>query len=166
MQNGPLQHLHAADGGSDGELELGDAEVVDELDLGVDDVADIDEREGWAVGLAGGGVDGAGAGGPVTGTEDVDADDAVAGEIEQAQVAGQEELRPPGSYLRGAGERMADQDGIVARGVELAIDSVVQRGVDEDLAALEGEDFVEDEVSLVGGCGYWDGVFFGPFVCA
>jgi hypothetical protein len=80
-----------------------DAEVVDELDLGVDDVADADEGEGWAVELAGGGIDGAGAGGAVTGAEDVDADDAVAGEIEQAEVAGQEELRPPGAYLRGAG---------------------------------------------------------------
>src|ERR1035438_4385020 len=103
MQNGPLQHLHAADRGADGELEARDAEAVDELDLGVDDVADVDEGEGWAVGLAGGGVDGAGAGGPVTGAEDVDADDAVAGEIEQAQVAGQEELRPPGSDLCRAG---------------------------------------------------------------
>ncbi len=33
-EDGPLQHLHAADGGADGELEALDAEVVDELDLG------------------------------------------------------------------------------------------------------------------------------------
>ena len=37
-----------------------------------------------------------------------------------------------------------------------AVDGVVQRGVDEDLAALEGENFVDDEVSLEGGGGDWD----------
>jgi hypothetical protein len=36
----------------------------------------------------------------------------------------------------------------------------VQRGVDEELAALEGENFVEDEVSLEGGGGDWDWIFF------
>ncbi len=97
-EDGPLEHLHAADGGSDGELEALDAEVVDEFGLGADDVADADQGEGRAVGLAGGGVDGAGAGGSVTGAEDVDADDAVAGEVEQAEVAGEEELGPPVAY--------------------------------------------------------------------
>ena len=152
-EDGPLEHLHAADGGSDGELEALDAEVVDELDLRADDVADADEGEGGAVGLAGGGIDGAGAGGAVTGAEDVDADDAVAGEIEQAEVAGEEELRPPGADLGGAGEGVTDEDGVVARGVELTVDGVVEGGVDEDFAAFEGEDFVEDEVSLEGRAG-------------
>ncbi len=71
-------------------------------------------------------------------------------------VAGQEELRPPVADAGGAGEGVTDQDGVVARGVELAIDGVVQGGVDEDFAAFEREDFVEDEVSLERRLGYWD----------
>ncbi len=164
VEDGPLEDHHAADGCADDELEAGDAEVVDELDLGVDDVADADEGEGGAVELAGGGVDGAGAGGTVTGAEDVDADDAVAGEIEQAEVAGEEELRPPVANPGGAGEGVTDEDGVVARGVELAVDGIMQRGVDEDFAALEGENFVDDEVSLEGGGWDWDWIFFGHFV--
>ena len=53
--------------------------------------------------------------------------------------------------------------GIVAGRVETAVDGVVERGVDEDFAALEGEDFVDDEVSLERRLGYWDWIFFGHF---
>ena len=56
---------------------------------------------------------------------------------------------------------MTDENRVVSRCVELAVDGVVQRGVDEDLAALEGENFVDDEVSLEGGGGDWDWIFFG-----
>jgi hypothetical protein len=48
---------------------------------------------------------------------------------------------------------VTNQHRVVSRCVELAVDGVVQRGVDEDFAAFEGENFVEDEVSLEGGLG-------------
>ena len=53
-----------------------------------------------------------GPGGAVAGAEDVDAEDAVVFEVEQA--AGSKELRPPLRHLGGAGEGVADENDVVS----------------------------------------------------
>ncbi len=53
-------------------------------------------------------------------------------------------------HLGRTGEGVTNQHRVVARCVQLAVDGVVEGGVRKDLAALEGENFVEDKVSLEG----------------
>ncbi len=43
---------------------------------------------------------------------------------------------------------MADEHGVVARGVELAVDGVVVGGARQDFPAFEGDHLVEEEVPL------------------
>ena len=87
------------------------------------------------VDFAGLGIDGAGPGGAVTGAQHVDADDEVV--LERENRAGSEDLGPPGADQRRAGERVANQNGVVPRRIEPAVDGVMQRGTDQGAAALE-----------------------------
>ena len=91
--HGPFERLHAADGAAENEPETADAEGVEKARLGVDVVADGDERKIGAVDQAGFRIDGAGAGGTVAGAEKVNADDEVV--FQGQHGAGSEDLRPP-----------------------------------------------------------------------
>src|SRR3954454_1025882 len=96
--NGPFKNLHTTNGRADCQLELLDAEGLNQHGLRVHDVANIDEGESGTVHAAAVSIDGGRAGGSITRAENIDADHAIAFEIEQP--AGSEELRPPCGHLR------------------------------------------------------------------
>jgi hypothetical protein len=136
-------------------VEFGDAEVVEEQPLGAHHVADRDEGKQDAVGPAGGGVEGGRAGGALAAAEDVGADDEEAAGIDG--FAGADEVVPPAGLFVGRGsasrrvvvaaEGVADEHGVVARGVERAVGLVAKREAGEDLAAAERERFPVDEIA-------------------
>ena len=137
-QDGPLQGLHAADGAAQHQAQLADAERIEQAGLGADVVANGDEGKIGAVGLAGFRIDGAGPGGTVTGAQHVDADDEIVFEREHG--AGSKDLRPPGADQSRAGKRVADQNGVVPRRIEPAVDGVMQSGTRQSAPALERQD--------------------------
>src|SRR5262249_10520452 len=140
---GPGQRLHAADGAADDGVQPVDAEVVDDLGLGADDVEDGHDGEIAAVASAGGGGGRGWPGRAVAGAEDVDADDGVAGDVEGA--AGAEQFDPPVADAGGAGEGVADEDGVVASGVEVAVDGVAHGDRGQSSAGGENEGLVLGE---------------------
>ena len=58
---------------------------------------------------------------------------------------------------------MTNQHSVISRRVQLPVNGVVQRRMDENLTAFEGEDFVDEEVSFENGFGYWYRIFLGHF---
>ena len=74
-------------------MELLDAEVIEERNLGVDEIGGVEVGKGRAKGLAGFGIDGSRAGGAVAAAEVVGADDEKAVGIDG--LAGADEGRPP-----------------------------------------------------------------------
>lgn len=159
VKRGKVDGEETTDGGADDGVELGNAEVVDQGELGIDDIASADGGEGGAVGFGGGGVDGSGAGGAVAAAEVVGAEDEVFVGVEDFAWA-DEEIPPTalavfgpavagvwdgsgdaGSVL-GAGERVEEQDGIVFGGVESAVAFVSDASVSEGVTGGQGEGLV------------------------
>lgn len=159
VEGGEVDGEQTTDGGADDGVELGDAEVVDESELGIDDIASADGGERGAVGFGGSGVDGGRAGGAVAAAEVVGAEDEVFVGVED--LAGADEEIPPAALavfgpavagvgdgggdaggVLGAGERVEEQDGVVFGGVEGAVAFVSDAGVGEGVAGGQGERFV------------------------
>ena len=132
VARGPFQHLHAAHRSADDAEQLVDAEVIDQAHLRIDHVADGDDGEVEAVGLARARVDRGGPRRAHAAAEDVGADDEEAVGVDR--LAGADERRPPAGL---AGHRVLARDVLVAR----------QRVADEDGVGLVG---VERAVGLVG----------------
>ena len=168
------QRRHAAHRAADDGMERGDAEVVEQELLRAHHVEDGDEGETDAIGPAGGGIGRGRAAGADAAAEDVGADHEEAGGVHGLARADQV-VPPAGLAVLGrvhpgavvvAAERMADEDGVVARGVELTVRLVAQGEAGEHLAALEGErlraDKVprRDEAGLAGREGAEDGLVF------
>ena len=149
MEDGPLQRLHAADGAAQHQPQAADAERIEQPRLRAHVVADGNQRKVRPVDFAGFGIDRAGPRGAVTGAQHVDADDEVV--LQRENRAGSEDLRPPGADQSRARERVANQNGIIPRRIQPAVDGVMQRGTDQGAAALERQGAVEHEVAFVGG---------------
>ena len=124
----PLQHLHAAHrSAGDGEQRV-DAEMVEQHRLRAHHVADGDDRKFETVGLAGLRIDRGRPGRAHAAADHVGADDEIALGVDR--LAGTDHGFPP-AVLPGhrmhardmlvAGQRMADQDGVAALGIEPAI---------------------------------------------
>ena len=124
----PLQHLHPAHRAADHAEQPLDAQMVEQQRLQPDHVADGDHREAEPEGLAGRDVAIDRAGGAHAAAQHVGADHEVALGVER-QARPDRELPPAG--LAGhrvaaggelvAGQRVADQDGVGALGVEAAV---------------------------------------------
>ena len=96
------------------------------------------------------GIDRTRPGGAVAGAEHIDADHAVAAGLEQASVG--EQARPPIRDPGRAGERVGNEDDVVARRIGLAIDRIAEGGRLQHPAGFEGESLAWREVSLETGC--------------
>jgi hypothetical protein len=130
----PLQRLHGAHGAAGDAEQLLDAEMVDEQLLRPHHVADGDDREAEAVGLAGARIDLLGSGRTHAAAEHVGADHEIAVSIEGQ--AGPDRHLPPAG-LAGhrmdfgrelvAREGMAEQDGVRALAVQRAVGLVGNR---------------------------------------
>ena len=159
VEGGEVDGEQTTDGGADDGVELGDAEVVDESELGIDDIASADGGERGAVGFGGSGVDGGRAGGAVAAAEVIGAEDEVFVGVED--FSGADEEIPPAALavfgpavagigdgsgdaggVLGAGKRVEEQDGVVFRGVEGAVALESDAGVGEGVAGGQGERFV------------------------
>ena len=136
-------------------MEFDDTEVVEEEFLGAHHVADGDEGKQNAVRAAGFGVGRGRAGGPLATAEDVGADDEEAAGVDG--FAGADEVVPPAGFFVGRGvptgavviaaESMANEDGVVAGGVQRAVGFVAELEAGNALAAAEGERLRVDEIS-------------------
>jgi len=124
----PLQRLHAAHGAAGDAEELVDLQMLDQELLGPHHIGDGDDGEAEAEGPARGGVCVPGPGGPQAAPQHIAADDEIALGVERP--AGADHLLPPAGPAGHrilpdqelvAGQRMADQDGVGARRVQLAI---------------------------------------------
>lgn len=69
VAGGEGEGAEAADGGTDDGVEFCDAEVIEEWELGVDEIGDVEMGEGRAEGLTRFRIDGSGAGGTVAAAE-------------------------------------------------------------------------------------------------
>ena len=152
---GEAQREHAAHGAADDGVEFRDAEVVEEEFLRAHHVADGDEGKLDPVGAAGFGVEGGRAGGALAAAEDVGADDEEAAGVDG--LAGADEVVPPAGFFVGrrvpaggvvvAAEGVADEDGVVARGVEGAVGFVAEGEGGEGLTAAERKGFGMNEIA-------------------
>ena len=133
MTGRPGQGLVPAERTADDRQQLADAKLIQQPPLHFHHVADGDGGEVAAVGLAGGGVEAAGAGGAAAAAQQIGADDKVAVGVNRLARA-HRDVPPAGivllvvlGHVRIAADGMADQDGVVARGVELAVGLVSDR---------------------------------------
>ncbi len=156
----------SADRGTDGGVEFFDAEVVEEREMGVDNVGDIEMGEGGAEGLAGFGVDAGRAGGAVAAAEVVGADDKEAVGVDG--FAGSHHFVPPSVVellgpvvaafgrgrvvsgdVVGAGEGVEEKDGI-----GLIVVQFTPRGVSElrrgNTAAIPESEVAEGKEECLG----------------
>src|SRR4051794_10610662 len=127
MARRPLQRLEAANGAPDGN-ELADAESLHQRTLRVDDVANGDEWETHAIGAPGEWIIGRRSGCPLASAKDVGADDERVVRIERPPRA--DEGIPPAagtSRQAVAGERVQDENRIVACGVQASPGTVGNR---------------------------------------
>lgn len=133
-----------AGGWADDGFEFIDAEVVEEEDLGIDDIAGADVREFGAVGFIGFGIRGGGTGGTVATADVIRADDKEAISVEG--FTGADEAVPPawvaflcpvlgiawsgrisaGSVL-GPGEGVEEKDGVILGRGQFAVGFVRER---------------------------------------
>ena len=128
IARGPLQHLHAAHRAAGDREQRVDAEMVEQHRLRAHHVADGDDGKFEAPGLAGPGIGRGRAGRAHAAAEHVRADDEIAVGVDR--LAGADHGLPPAGLagdrmhvgdMLVAGERVADQDGVAALGVERAV---------------------------------------------
>lgn len=158
VKGGEVDGEQASDGGADDGVELGDAEVVEQNELGVDDISSANGGEGSAVGFGGNWVDGGGACRAVAAAEVIGAEDEVFVGIEH--LAGADEKIPPAALavfspsitgvwngggdaggVLGAGERVKEQDGVVFGGIQGAVAFVGDAGVSQGVTGGKQEGF-------------------------
>ena len=161
VMRGPFQHLHAAHGAAGHTEQLVDAQMVDQLDLGAHHVADRHHGKVQPVGLAGRRVEAGRPGRAIARADDIAADDEEAVGVEG--LARPDAIVPPAELVgvaveiaggvRAAAQRVADQDGVGAVGVERAVRLVGDRHRAQRLAALKTERFVFGEGERLGGDG-------------
>ena len=164
----PLQHLHAAERAAGDREQRLDAELVEQHRLGAHHVAHGDHRQVEAVDAVGRRVGRGRAGGAHAAADDVGADDEIAvgvdgaaGTDHQAPPAGLAGHRVDAGDVLVAGQCVADEDGVGALAVELAIGLVGDLQVGEVAAGIERERLVVAEagdkarrvVGLVAGVG-------------
>jgi hypothetical protein len=142
---------HAAHAGTGDSVEFFDPQMRKERALGADHVVDGDHGEGHGVKLAGGGINGAGTGRALAAAEDVGADDEKAVGVEGESRA-HHEIPPAGAAVfvragdvRIAAERVEDENGVGAIGVELTPSLVGDHVRGQNLAAVEGEGRIDGE---------------------
>ena len=147
VANHPVHHLHATEGGTDQPGQAGDAKVVAKTAVGIDNVADSDGGKGRGVGLGGRGIDGSGPSRPFAAPQDVGADDVVVTSID-ALARTDHAVPPPRRAIGGepggmgiAGEGVADEDDVVAFGIELAVGFVGDLQFSQGATAREGHTF-------------------------
>ena len=150
---GPLQRLHAAHRAADHAEQRVDAEPVDQHGLRAHHVGNGDDRKIQPPQFAGGGIGRGRPGRAHAAADHVRADDEIAVGIERA--AGTDHGFPP-ARLAGhrmdvgdmliAGQRMADQDGVGALGIELAIGLIGDLERREIDAAIELQRLVGAEL--------------------
>ena len=150
---GPLQRLHAAHRAADHAEQRVDAEAVEQHGLRAHHVGNGDDREIQPPRLAGGGIDRGRPGRAHAAADHVGADDEVAVGVERP--AGADHGVPPAG-LAGhrmhigdmliAGQRMADQNGVGAIGIEVAIGLVGDLERREIDAAIELQRLVRAEL--------------------
>ena len=148
---GPLQHLHAAHRAARHAEQLLDAQVVDQLAPGPRTMSPtVTTGKVQPIGLAGRRVDAGRPGGAIAAAEHIAADHKEAVGVEG--LAGPDAVVPPAGLggvavviaggMGAAAERVADQDGIGAVGVEPAIGFVGQRDRAQRRAALQTEGLI------------------------
>ena len=148
----PLQHLHAAERAADRPEQPSDAEVAQQRAVHAHEVGDGEEREAQPVRLAAGRVDRHRARRAAAAAEQVRGDDEEAVRVER--LAGADEVVPPAGPLRVAvvpgrvgvaGQGVADEDGVGAVGVELAVGLVGDLDRRQRRAGVEHERVVLGE---------------------
>ena len=151
----PLEYLHAAHGTADHGVEACDADRIEPALLGADHVTDRDVREGQAVGPARIEIDRGRATGTLATAQHVRAEDEELVRVEC--LAGTDQIVPPARLavvervdagaVMVAAQRVADQDGVVAGGIEPAVGLVAQREAGEGHAIVADEGIVGNEVT-------------------
>ena len=146
-EHAELEDLHAAHGAADGGAQAGDTERGEPAVLGAHHVGDGYRRKRNAVGAAGGGTERGRAGGALATTEDVGAEDKP--EVGIDGFARADEVVPPtgltvveaveAGAVVVAAEGVADEDGVVAGGVEAAVGFVAEGETGEDAAVVAAE---------------------------
>ena len=148
----PLQHLHAAHGAAEHAEQAVDAEPVEQHGLGAHHVADRDEREIHRPRPAGRRIGRGRAGRAHAAADDIGADNEEPPRIDR--LAGADHGLPPAGLARDrvdvgdvlvAGQRVADENGVGAVGVELAIGLVGDLPGSQRGARIEGERLVRAE---------------------
>ena len=142
---GPRQRLVSAHGAADDRAQFADAQLVHQPALDIHDVAGRDRREVRAVGLAGGEVPAARAGGAAAAAEDVRADDKELASVNG--LPGTDGDFPPARIVPGmmprdvriAAQRMTDQHRVVAAPVQPAVGLVRHRDAVQAPAHLKIE---------------------------
>ena len=153
--HGPLQRLHPAHRSASDREQPVDAEAVEQGALHLDHVGDRHDGKGGAPGPARGRVDRGRPRRPVAAAERVRADHAVAGRIEGLARA-DHHIPPPGLRCAGvvarrvgpAGQRVADQDDVVARRRHRAVALERNRDRRQAGAALQRQAVLEDRREL------------------
>ena len=140
----PLQHLHAAHRAADHGQQPVNAQMLDQPLLGPHHVADGDQREVGAPGLAGLGIDLGRAGGAHAAAQHIGADDKEA--VGVYRLAGSDHADPPAG-LAGhrmvrchelvAGQGMADQDRVALGRIQGAIGHIGDGERRQGLAAVQ-----------------------------
>ena len=124
----PLQHLHAAHRAADDGKQRVDAEMIEQHRLRAHHVADGDDGKVEAPGLAGRRIGRGRPGGAHAAADDVGADDEITVGVDR--LAGPDHGLPPArlagdrmvvDHVLVAGQRMADQDGVAALGIQRAV---------------------------------------------
>ena len=157
MVGRPLQGLHAAHRAARHAQQPFDAQMVDQPDLRAHHVTDGDDRKAHPVGFAVCGIDVRRPGGPGAAAQHVAADDEEAVGIER--LARADAVVPPARLgpVRGvmpgrvgvAAQRMRNQDGVRAFGVEPAVGFVRERDRPQAGAAVQREGFRLGEGELL-----------------
>ena len=127
ISRGPGERGMPAERSAHDGAELGDAQMLDQPPLGFDDIADRDDGKIGAVAAAGFGIDAVRPGAAAASAQAVRADDEVAVGVDA--LARPDQNIPPAGIVRVvvpgdvriAGERMADQHGVVAPCVQAAV---------------------------------------------
>ena len=145
---------HAPHRAADDSVEFGDTEMIEEQFLRAHHVKDGEGGEAQAVGFAGGGVNRGWAGGARTTAWHIGADDEEAAGVDGFAEAN--EVVPPAGFFVGgvvptrgvvvAAQGVADQNGVIAGGVERTVGFVAEGEPSELLAVFKREGVGVDEI--------------------